>query len=268
MNDQEIKLYSQPSEATKLGEYADLVAPLPKDPLRLAEIVRGLLIHDTDIDPNAPESSERLKDREIMTAEKILERILQLDSSDLAIKRPVERLMVGYCYTFTLLHTALLRAKGIPARARCGFVSYFDKGKWIDHWVTEYADNSSWRLIDAHTGRDAVSRDEFQDAGTAWLLCRSNQAEPSIYGVSQFSLWGWDELRGSVVNDFGALNKAEHGHWDWCTALDIQDKTNPNKDLDAKIDLIAEACAGEAQTDKVMQIFASEHDFHPPVEAR
>ena len=29
-------------------------------------------------------------------------------------------------------------APGVPARARCGFGAYFEKGKFVDHWVTEY----------------------------------------------------------------------------------------------------------------------------------
>lgn len=265
ITEQERTFYAQPAKATKLGKYSELVAALPEDPLLLAQIVRGLLVHDTEIDPNASSSALRLKDRDIMTAEEILERILKLDDRSLDTERPIEMRMVGYCYTFTVLHTALLRAKGIPSRARCGFVNYFDEGKWIDHWVTEYASGNTWVLVDAHTGRDNVTRDEFRDAGTAWSACRSGQAEPSDYGIDQFYLWGWDELRGSLVNDLGALNKAEYGHWEWCEELNIEDKTQPSDELDKSLDLIAEATAGEAQLNKAQQLFADRTDLHPPV---
>ncbi len=265
ITEQERTFYAQPATATQLEKYADLIDSLPDDPLLLAKVVRGLLIHDTEIDPNVPGSGERLKDRDIMTAEEILERILRLDSRPLNIERPIEKRMVGYCYTFTVLHTALLRAKGAPARARCGFVNYFDEGKWIDHWVTEYASGNAWVLADAHTGRNNVTRDEFHDAGTAWSGCRSGQIEPSDYGIEQFHLWGWDELRGSLVNDLGALNKAEYGHWEWCDALNIEDKTQPSDELDKSLDLIAEATAGEAQFNKARQLFADRTDLHPPV---
>jgi hypothetical protein len=33
---------------------------------------------------------------------------------------------VGVCRHFTLLHVAMLRTQGIPARARCGFGAYFE----------------------------------------------------------------------------------------------------------------------------------------------
>lgn len=265
INEQERTYYARPAKATMLDKYSEHVAALPEDPLLLAQIVRGLLIHDTEIDPNASSSTERLEDRKLMTAEEILKRILQLDARSLDIERPIEKRMVGYCYTFTALHTAFLRANGVSARARCGFVNYFDEGKWIDHWVTEYASGDTWVLADAHTGRNNVTRDEFHDAGTAWLACRSGQAKPSDYGIEQFHLWGWDELRGSLVNDLGALNKAEYGHWEWCDALNINDKTQPIDDLDESLDLISEATAGVAQFNKARQLFADRTDLHPPV---
>lgn len=54
----------------------------------------------------------------------------------------------------TLLTVALLRAGGIPARARCGFTAYFVPGWYDDHWVAEYWDTSErrWIMVDAHGG--------------------------------------------------------------------------------------------------------------------
>jgi NADH-quinone oxidoreductase subunit H len=49
----------------------------------------------------------------------------------------------------------MLRAKGVPARSRCGFGAYFTPGFYEDHWVAEFFDGSRWRLADAQF-------DEFQ----------------------------------------------------------------------------------------------------------
>jgi transglutaminase-like putative cysteine protease len=54
-------------------------------------------------------------------AEAILDNVFSLDPAPLSIERPAERRMVGFCYHFALLHCALLRATGTPARIRCGF---------------------------------------------------------------------------------------------------------------------------------------------------
>jgi transglutaminase-like putative cysteine protease len=81
---------------------------------------------------------------------------------------------------------AMLRAKGIPARARCGFGTYFTPGRWEDHWVCEYWHNTAqqWIMVDAQL--DAVQQEVLQItfdplnmapghfvlAGEAWQLCR------------------------------------------------------------------------------------------------
>jgi transglutaminase-like putative cysteine protease len=39
---------------------------------------------------------------------------------------------------FTLLLVALPRARGIPARARVGFGTYFEPGQFLDHRVAEW----------------------------------------------------------------------------------------------------------------------------------
>ena len=57
-------------------------------------------------------------------------RLLEIDPSPLGRARPPERRLVGTCRDFTTFMTALLRAKGIPARARCGFGTYFLPGHY------------------------------------------------------------------------------------------------------------------------------------------
>ena len=61
--------------------------------------------------------------------------------------------MVGVCRHFATLYVALLRHRGTPARARCGFGGYFMVAagidEWIDHWVTEYWDAARDRWVRA-----------------------------------------------------------------------------------------------------------------------
>lgn len=265
MNAAEVRYYSQPLAMTDLHEFGSHLSELPSDPVLLAQIVRGLLIHDTEVHVQAPDlPSSRMNDRNLMSAPRVLKRVLELDPSALSTERPPGKRMVGYCYHFALLHCALLRAKDIASRPRCGFVNYFDSGKWVDHWVTEYLDDGRWQLIDPHTGRDVVSRDEFHDGGTAWQECRSGRADPYTYGIND--LWGWDELRGSLVNDLGALNKVEFGHWDWCSAVnDLPDKANPNPAFDTSLDPIAHAISGTANFAAAQEEYTSRPELHPPV---
>ena len=102
------------------------------------------------------------------------------------------------------LHVAMLRAQGIPARARCGFGVYFEKGKYLDHWVTEYwnEEKKLWVLFDAQIDdrqRELfrvefdtadVPRDQFVVAGDAWSLCRDGKTDPSAFGIlDMHGLW-------------------------------------------------------------------------------
>ena len=98
----------------------------------------------------------------------------------------------------------MLRAHGVPARARCGFGAYFEKGKFIDHWVSEYwnAAQRRWILVDAQLDErqrelfriafdpQDVPRDRFLVAGDAWRRCRAGEADPQAFGIlDMHGLW-------------------------------------------------------------------------------
>ena len=67
--------------------------------------------------------------------------------------RDADQRVVGTCRHFAVLSCALLRYRGIPARARCGFATYFQKGQGLDHWVTEYWDEAQIKRGCASTRR-------------------------------------------------------------------------------------------------------------------
>ncbi len=163
-----------------------------------------------------------------------------------ALPRSPEERVVASCREFTVLVTALFRAKGIPARARCGFATYLAKpGFYEDHWVCEYWDGTAWIAIDpqidpfqqsafqnhANTEADIepeyrqmllsldplnVSNKHFINAGAAWKMVRDNKAKPDRFGIGVDpqeygleSLYGAWFVRGQLLKDFAALNKVE-----------------------------------------------------------
>ena len=101
---------------------------------------------------------------------------------------------LGLCAGFTRLATAVFRSHGVPARCSAGFAAYFSP-TLEDHWVCEYWDGATWRLLDAqlgeHTARDPgirfspidVPRDQFLDASTAWRRMRAGEIDPSTMGL-------------------------------------------------------------------------------------
>ena len=193
----------------------------------------------------------------------IVDRILEIDPNPLDVRRPAVRRMIGFCYHFALLHCGLLRAKGVPARTRCGFAGYFEAGKWIDHWVVEYWDGQRWHLHDPQTGRDDLTAEDFRDGVAAWKLCRRGEADPTVHGNGE--LWAWDELRGSMVNDIGALNKIEVGGWDWCDLLEVEPLDQPHSAVDSQLDALADLTSGaEASYELVREAFHHTPSIQPP----
>ncbi|BCY09247.1 transglutaminase-like domain-containing protein [Actinoplanes sp. L3-i22] len=260
------RFYRQAGPTSALGRHRDRVPGLPADPQALAAIVRGLLIHNyTATVQGLRFSTERRSHMETAGAEAILDNVIGIDAAPWDRERPVERRMFGFCYHFALLHCALLRATGTPARIRCGFAGYFVAHRWIDHWVVEYRDGSGWRLTDPQTGRGDLTGDDFQDGVTAWNLCRGGAAEPAAYGNGE--LWGWDELRGSLINDVAALNKVEVAGWYWCDRLQVEPLDQPHDDLDKSLDVLARLAAAAESVEDLANCFDRYPEFQPPADA-
>lgn len=142
--------------------------------------------------------------------------------------RSAENRLVGRCHHYTRLMVELLRATGVPARARCGFGAYFNPSKYEDHWVCEYwdADGERWRLVDAQfddVWRQRMSfefdtldvpRDKFVVAADAWQMCRRGDVDPELFGISFASFFGLWFVAGNLVHDVAALNRVQMLPWD------------------------------------------------------
>jgi hypothetical protein len=260
------RFYQEPSPTSGTGRHRDHVLGLPADPEALSEIVRGLLIHNYTAGVQGLHfSAERMAHMETVGAEAILDNVIGIDPAPFDHTRPAERRMFGFCYHFAVLHCALLRATGTPARIRCGFAGYFVAQRWIDHWVVEYWDGSGWILTDPQIGRSNLTAEDFQDGVTAWNLCRGGAGQPEVYGNGE--LWGWDELRGSLINDVAALNKVEVAGWYWCDRLQVEPLDQPHEELDTSLDVLARFAATADSVDKIKKSFDLYPELKPPAGA-
>jgi hypothetical protein len=228
--------YSRPIAMSNPGRHAALFDVLPRDASALAETVQGLLIHQHIApDYGVTLGRDQQGQSHVRAVEKILDDIVMRDSRPLSAARAANERQVGVCRHFTLLHVAMLRTQGIPARARCGFGAYFEEGKYLDHWVTEYWNEGKqcWVLFDAQIdnrqrelfgiGFDTadVPRDQFMVAGDAWSLCRGGKTDPSAFGIlDMHGLWF---IAGNLVRDVAALNNREMLPWDVWGAMRRQD---------------------------------------------
>lgn len=219
--------YAAPGVMTDPGPYGGLLAGLPDDVGSLVGAVQGALLHVFWAGRYGVELSKaRQEEVQLRSVREMLARLEELDPVPLTVARPLERRLVGNCRHFTVLLTTLLRRRGVPARARCGFGTYFRPLHYEDHWVCEYWDARArrWVLVDPQIDalqRRAlriafdpldVPRDRFVTGGRAWLLCRAGEADPGRFGI--FDMRGMAFIRGNVVRDLLALNKVEVLPWD------------------------------------------------------
>jgi hypothetical protein len=258
--------FRTPVALSDAGIWALQFEVLPRTVSGLAKTIQGLLIHEHMPDFYGVTLSDRQRSEpHVRGAEQILERIAVHDPRPIAEARPPGERFAGCCRHYTLMLVAMLRSRGIAARARCGFGTYFVKDMFIDHWVAEYFDDAErrWILVDAQLDarqRDNfgidfdtldVPRDKFLVAGDAWTLCRSGKANPQAFGVlDMFGLWF---IASNVIRDVAALNNREMLPWDvWGAMTPV--------DADIDLDFIDRLAALSHEPDRHLDALRAAYD--------
>jgi hypothetical protein len=231
-------------------------------------------VHELVIQPGAAAEvglgQERLAENQVRPARRLVEVLLSLDPAPVDVPRPPERRVVGTCRHFAVLACALLRQRGIAARVRCGFATYFQPGQGLDHWIVEYRQGRRWVRLDPEIlGRGVVDRPEdlragqFLSGGEAWIAYRQGRIDASAFGVYGTGNWGPAEIRGNAVKDLAALNKVEMLPWDEWGRMTASYEGRTGADYDELIDTVAEACADDDPA-AVAALYATEDLAVPP----
>jgi hypothetical protein len=241
--------YSQPGPFTSLSpDQSRYLDGLPDDPIGICTAVRDLVIQPHDAEAaGLPE--DRMPERNIRPVRTIVGVLTSLHPASLAEPRTPDRRVVGTCRHFATLACALLRARGITARARCGFATYFVPGKSVDHWIVEYAGDDRWIRVDIETlGGSVLERPEdlvpgqFLTGGEAWALYRAGSVDANLFGVvGTDHAWGVGEIRGNAVRDLASLNGLEMLPWDEWGRMTASYQGTTGGEYDALMDQIADA---------------------------
>ncbi len=225
-----LSYYTRPAVMTATGRYAPLLEPLPRDIAGLAAVGQGLIVHEHMAQEGYGVTLTEADRASVHTrpVEQILAQIVARDDRPLDIAREPAGRLPGNCRHFTVLMTALLRAQGRPARARCGFGAYFGGDMSEDHWICEYwnAGQERWGLVDAQIDARQlgwfpidfdvtdVPRDRFLVAGQAWASYRAGQADPDKFGLSVINESGNWWIAANLMRDAAALLNIELLPWD------------------------------------------------------
>jgi len=172
-----------------------------------------------------PQQAEAIHERD---SARLLATAQAVDPRPLDEPRQPANRVGARCHAFSRLTVAMLRAAGVPARARCGFGTYFRPGWFEDHWVAEYwnAADDRWQMVDAQldaTWRTMLRYDgdpcsinptEFVTAGHAWQAWRRGELDAAQCGLSAIDEHGAHWIAGNLRLDLAALNKVEMLPWD------------------------------------------------------
>ena len=275
--------YAEHGPVTDPGQASGLLKDLPADVSALRRAAHGLVVHHREEDPaslGVPEG--RLAEVDSRYAGRMLNRLSELDGGPLAEARPPDKRLFGCCRDFAVLLVAMARHKGIPARARVGFASYFEAGFNVDHEVAEVWDAAEgrWRLVDPQLGdgfADAadgavfdpldVPRDRFLVGGEAWRACREDDVDPETFLVDPAleveQTRGWSYLRHNLVHDLAALNKREMVLWDY---WGLMEKEGPSSEGElALLDQVARAVLSpDASFREVRTMYEGESGLRVP----
>jgi Transglutaminase-like superfamily len=276
-----LEYYRGDAPMTAAGASAAELRALPRDLGALCDVIQGVLIH-RDIAPwlyDLKLSSEQRDIANLRSVAEMLSRIRALDNRALDQAREPARRMPCVCRHFTTMLCAILRAQGVPARARCGFGAYFTRGRFEDHWVAEYwnASQARWILVDAQLDaiqRKAlqpdfdpldVPRDRFIIAGDGWQMYRRDRVDPNLFGLSFIHEQGAWWIASNLIRDLAALNRTEMLPWDVWGMM-----PGPTSEISAEeaslLDWVAElTLTGDDALPKLLELYRDERLRVPKV---
>jgi hypothetical protein len=274
--DSYLQFYATPAPMTDLLAFLDRLEELPTDIPDLVKMLQGLVVHIFWAERYGLKLSDGRKEEvNLRPAARRFARLFELDPAPLTSARPLERKLVSNCRDFTLMLVALLRCQGKPARARCGFGTYFTPGHYEDHWVAEVWDGERWRWVDAQLDElqcqvlqltfDPLDLPPgaFVTGGQAWQLCRAGKADPDTFGIFQWK--GWDFIRGDLFRDLLAHDRFEILPWDFWPALEKPLEKSPKSAWET-VDKLARLEVYSQSDLEALQAALKEHRLFPPVE--
>lgn len=251
----ELEFYKQQGERTKVkrGTFDNF----PESIEDVCKTIQYLLIHPATLHfYNLKLSQKRIDDRGKKSIQESIDQIMKFQKKPLVEYKEPKNRVVNTCRQFSMFLCSILRERGIPARCRCGFATYFSGGWFEDHWICEYWNKkeSRWVRVDAQIDdlqatAYRIERKEiklldlpsesFFSAGVLWQLYRKGLVSGELCGYSELaSEHGAWYIRGNMLRDFFALNKVEYRYQEISMLMDADYKPNEKELL--LLDEIAE----------------------------
>lgn len=195
-------------------------AHFPDDISRIVKIIQGLVVHRERV---RNESKKPQTDGvETHSIKELLTLIKKTNPKSLSNPRSYEQKVIVICRQYAMLLTSILTSKGLKARARCGFATYFQKDWYEDHWICEYYSKEQKRWIKVDPQLDAyfikklkinkkeinpldINDQQFLTGTEMWKKYRRGEIDPTQCGFSPLNEKGEWYIRGNLLRDFYSL---------------------------------------------------------------
>ena len=272
---QDVARYAKQTEITDPGAMAHMYDGLPTDVTGLVKVVQNVFLHIfwaqrygvTPTEAQQKHPTARLVSR-------TLEMVREFDPSPLTVSRPHDKRFFGNCRDHSALMASMLRHQGVPARARCGFGTYFMPDHFEDHWICEYWNGQRWVCVDAQLDElqrtrlridfdpQDMPKDKFVNASVAWLRCREGGEDPDKFGI--FDMHGLWFVRGNLVREIAALTDVEMLPWDVWGLMKVDEAALTPAQFDL-LDRVARALvAGDEE--EMVRLYRAEEGLQVPTE--
>jgi hypothetical protein len=188
--DEVLDFYRQFSPYTDPGEYGYLYADLPEAMEDLCALIKRQLTHPLELGKlrRSLPQSRHFEDTVYVTVESMLGGLLERDREGLvADRRPEDRLNVA-CIHHATLFASMMKARGVPARLRCGWAPYI--GEMVGrpelragHAICEVWSEKErrWILVDPDRRMVDIPRDKFEFPGDVWPKLRDGSIDKADY---------------------------------------------------------------------------------------
>ncbi len=228
--------YRKTGTFTYAGCYKDYFQSLPDDIAVLGRLICSQVIHrvtlkEGNTNANAsllygdmnryPWYRMRCEDDVLLTAPALTAELFRMDERGFVKERQVENKIVVPCRYVSVLMSAILKAKGIPARSRAGFAPYFREGVSMDHWINQYYNEKEkrWVTFDADgfyeesgmpLSQYDMPKESFDWAAGAYLAVRRKETDGRQYlYADRLGTCSLPALVRYLVYDFHALMNHE-----------------------------------------------------------
>lgn len=259
--------YASQSEFTDPGQFAAHYDDIPSSVDGICQTIHDVMLDFMDRWKH-PIQNERWMETSIRYVDEMIEAIRLLDKKAAKIftVRPADAKMMASSSHFAALAVSILRAKGIPARKRAGFVpsgeffkEYGIEGKFMAYDVVEYHENGEWKIFDVE-GRG----DSFIPAWKAYTDCRKGDADPALYYDDENN--GMDVLAAVLVHDFDSCAKNEMLTWDRYGICDVQKTASDYTDADwTLLDKVADLLkTDDKNVDAIEALYKAEKSLRVP----